>query len=131
MEGRDRRQTERNGECFHQILPYLLLRRRHRGTLSLQKSLKARSKIVETQDNQRVLPQLNTALPLLEGPAYPLPVAPPTAPGQTTSVTATRGAPQNPQLCASAFLQKEGSRVRGIRDGPVRGSHGWTGGNPV
>jgi hypothetical protein len=92
--------------------------------LDLAEPPKARSKIVEAQDNRRVLPQLNSALPLLEGPAYPFPVAPSTAPGQTTFVTATRGAPQNQQL-------KEGLRVREIRDGPgVRGSHGWTGGNP-
>jgi hypothetical protein len=44
MEGRDRMQAERNGECFHQILPYLVLRRRHRGTLCLQEPLKLQSK---------------------------------------------------------------------------------------
>jgi hypothetical protein len=89
---------------------------------------RVRSKVVEAQHNQRVLPQLNTALPLLEGPVDPLPVAPPTAPGQTDFVKATREAPQKPRKCANRpFCTKwahecggfQRDRCREVKEGRV------------
>ncbi len=65
--------------------------------LDLADSSRPRSEVVEAQNNQRVLPESNTALLLVEGPANPLPVAPPAAPGQTAFVTATR----DPQQCTN------------------------------